>query len=176
MAYGAQTTPPRTLGANQVFKLSIAAAFPLACAGGAVEVDLITTLKQLSDPESVSALISKVGPLAVVVLPARAVVVSPILRGPVAMAAGAMFGTLEGSALTAVGAVLGASIAFLLSRSLEYLRGIFIDGWLNVYRPSPISIPHNINRRRHQIINMVGLHACRLLPRHRKESAYVKHT
>ena len=175
MAYGAQTTPPRTLGANQVFKLSIAA-FLLACAGVAVEVDLIATLKQLSDPESVSALISKVGPLAVVVLPARAVVVSPIPRGPVAMAAGAIFGALEGSALTAVGAVLGAFIAILLSRSLGYLWGIFIDGWLNVYRPSPISIPHNINRRRHQIIDMVGLHACRLLPSHRKESACVKHT
>ncbi|MEM9369427.1 MAG: VTT domain-containing protein, partial [Planctomycetota bacterium] len=71
-------------------------------------------------PETLTSLFSSVGPVAVVVLLALAVVVSPIPSGPIAMAAGAMFGTLEGGALTALGAITGALIAFCLSRWFGY--------------------------------------------------------
>lgn len=139
MAYGTQTTPPRTLGAIRLIILSMTAAFLLVSVGVAVEVDLIGTLKQLSDPESLSVHISRVGPLAVVVLLALAVVVSPIPSGPVAMAAGAMFGILEGGALTAAGAVLGAFIAFSLSRSLGYrplsTSNLALANWITRPRP-----------------------------------------
>ncbi len=75
---------------------------------------------RMSDVEALSGLFLAVGPLAVVVLLAFAVVVSPIPSGPIAMAAGALYGPVEGGALTAVGALLGAMIAFGLSRNLGY--------------------------------------------------------
>ena len=74
----------------------------------------------LSDPQALGLMIEGFGPIAVVLLLAVAVVVSPIPSGPVAMAAGALFGTWEGGALTALGAVLGAIIAFGLSRRFGY--------------------------------------------------------
>ena len=74
----------------------------------------------MSNPEMLAAFFQAVGPLAVVVLLALAVVVSPIPSGPIAMAAGALYGPAEGGALTAVGALFGAMIAFSLSRWLGY--------------------------------------------------------
>ncbi|MEM9425133.1 MAG: VTT domain-containing protein [Pseudomonadota bacterium] len=74
----------------------------------------------LAEPENLSGLIEIAGPVAVVVLLALAVVVSPIPSGPIAMAAGAYLGTFEGGVYTAIGAVLGATIAFSLSRWLGY--------------------------------------------------------
>lgn len=80
----------------------------------------IATLAYLSQPEHLSDLIDQFGPLTVIVLLAVAVVVSPIPSGPIAMAAGAMFGPVAGGGLTALGAVLGAMIAFALARGLGY--------------------------------------------------------
>ncbi len=64
--------------------------------------------------------ISTVGPVAVVALMALAVVASPIPSGPIAMAAGALYGAWTGGALTVAGAFLGAMIAFGLSRRFGY--------------------------------------------------------
>lgn len=75
---------------------------------------------RFGEPETLSAFIASAGPLAVILLLALAVVVSPIPSGPVAMAAGAYLGTLEGGLYTAIGAVLGATTAFCLSRWLGY--------------------------------------------------------
>lgn len=77
-------------------------------------------LGDLSDPDALSIIIARFGPLAVVLCLALAVVVSPIPSGPVAMAAGAMFGPVMGGSLTAIGAILGALIAFFLARGLGY--------------------------------------------------------
>jgi len=66
----------------------------------------------------IETLASHVGPVAIVALLAVAIVVSPVPSGPVALAAGAIYGPLQGSVLTIAGAVLGASIAFCLSRFL----------------------------------------------------------
>ena len=46
-------------------------------------------LSTLSEPEALAELITRIGPVAVVVLLALAVVISPIPSGPIAMAAGA---------------------------------------------------------------------------------------
>lgn len=81
---------------------------------------MVESLSSIADQEALSMVIEDVGPLAVVVLLAVAVVVSPIPSGPVAMAAGALFGPVEGGALTAIGAVLGALVAFSQARTFGY--------------------------------------------------------
>jgi len=60
--------------------------------------------------------VSSAGPWLVVLFLALAIIVSPIPSGPIAMASGALYGTLHGGLLVVVGAVLGAMIAFGLSR------------------------------------------------------------
>lgn len=78
------------------------------------------TLSDLSNPEKLAELVTIAGPMVVVLLLALAVVVSPIPSGPIAMAAGATLGPLVGGTFTAAGAVLGAVIAFSLSRWVGY--------------------------------------------------------
>lgn len=60
------------------------------------------------------------GPLAVVGLLALAVVVSPIPSGPIALAAGALYGPVWGTVLVVAGAEAGAVIAFSAARYLGY--------------------------------------------------------
>lgn len=80
----------------------------------------ILMLSNLSQPEILSDVITQFGPVSVVFLLAVAVVVSPIPSGPIAMAAGALFGPVVGGSLTALGAVLGALIAFSVARGFGY--------------------------------------------------------
>ncbi len=70
----------------------------------------------MASEDSVAEAARRLGPLAIVVLMALAIVVSPIPSGPIAMAAGAIYGATEGALLSSAGAVLGAMIAFNLSR------------------------------------------------------------
>ncbi len=88
--------------------------------GIAILFAVADSLAWMSNPKTLTVFFQTVGPLAVVVLLALAVVVSPIPSGPIAMAAGALYGPAEGGALTAVGALAGALIAFSLSRWLGY--------------------------------------------------------
>ncbi len=74
----------------------------------------------LSDAKVLAGLFDRVGPVAVVFLLAVAVVLSPIPSGPIAMAAGAIYGPFLGGSLTALGALLGATCAFGLSRRFGY--------------------------------------------------------
>jgi uncharacterized membrane protein YdjX (TVP38/TMEM64 family) len=60
------------------------------------------------------------GPVALVALMGAAIVLSPIPSGPIAVAAGALYGTLWGGAFTILGAVGGAMIAFGLARYLGF--------------------------------------------------------
>jgi uncharacterized membrane protein YdjX (TVP38/TMEM64 family) len=60
------------------------------------------------------------GPMALVGLMTLAIVVSPVPSGPIAMAAGALYGTTWGAAYAIAGAVLGAVIAFCLARYLGH--------------------------------------------------------
>jgi len=58
------------------------------------------------------------GPLALIGLMVLAIVASPIPSGPIAVAAGALYGTLWGGAVVVVGAFLGACTAFGVARYL----------------------------------------------------------
>ena len=111
-----------SLPGHSVFNLrTVVSGLTLALVGGiAVQSGALSQLAALSDPAVLADAIQTVGPVAVILLLALAVVVSPIPSGPVAMAAGAMYGTVEGGALTAMGALLGAMIAFGLARWLGY--------------------------------------------------------
>ncbi len=60
------------------------------------------------------------GPVVLVLLIALAIVLSPIPSGPISIAAGAVYGTLMGGALTVAGAFIGACIAFLAARYLGF--------------------------------------------------------
>ncbi len=58
------------------------------------------------------------GPLVIVGLMTTAIVASPLPSAPVAVAAGAAYGHVLGTGLVALGAELGAVIAFLIARRL----------------------------------------------------------
>jgi uncharacterized membrane protein YdjX (TVP38/TMEM64 family) len=60
------------------------------------------------------------GPVVVVALEAIAIVASPLPSAPVALAAGALYGTAWGALLIVIGAVLGALIAFVIARCLGF--------------------------------------------------------
>ena len=60
------------------------------------------------------------GPLLIVGLVAVAIIASPIPSGPIAVAAGAIYGTMWGGVLVVAGAQIGAMIAFCAARYLGY--------------------------------------------------------
>ncbi len=78
--------------------------------------DLLALAQRVETEAGAAEAISRAGPFAVVALMALAVVASPIPSGPIAMAAGALYGPWLGGGLTLVGAFAGAMIAFGLSR------------------------------------------------------------
>jgi len=77
------------------------------------------------DPETSIRTAGAFGPVAVVGLIALATVIAPIPGGPIAVAAGALYGALAGGALTLAGASLGAIVAFGIARGLgrDAVRG-----------------------------------------------------
>ena len=56
------------------------------------------------------------GPFVVMILMALAIVVSPIPSGPIALAAGALYGPMNGTLIVITGALAGALVAFGLAR------------------------------------------------------------
>lgn len=60
------------------------------------------------------------GPLALIGLMVLAIVASPIPSGPIAVAAGALYGTFWGGALVVTGALLGSFVAFGAARYLGF--------------------------------------------------------
>lgn len=82
--------------------------------------------------ERLEALVARAGlwgPVLVVSLMTVAVVASPIPSAPIALAAGAAYGHVWGTALVVIGAELGALIAFGIARVLGHdaLRRVFGD-------------------------------------------------
>lgn len=106
------------------------------------------------DQSFVAGMVAHVGPVAIIFLVALGIVVSPIPSGAIALAAGALYGTLWGGALTIVGAGLGASCAFALSRYLG--RGML------VMSPSPVA--RFLTRERSQQKLMLVVFGSRLVP------------
>jgi uncharacterized membrane protein YdjX (TVP38/TMEM64 family) len=86
----------------------------------------------LMDGERLNMLVARAGlwgPVVIVTLMTFAVVASPIPSAPIALAAGAAYGHLWGTAFVVIGAELGALIAFGLARVLghDVLRRVFGD-------------------------------------------------
>lgn len=61
-----------------------------------------------------------IGPIALIGIMALAIVASPIPSGPIAVAAGAIYGTLWGGVFTIAGSLLGSCIAFAAARYLGF--------------------------------------------------------
>lgn len=60
------------------------------------------------------------GPLAIIFLMAIAIVISPIPSAPIALVSGALYGHTFGTIYVVIGAIAGASIAFMMSRKLGH--------------------------------------------------------
>ena len=93
---------------------------------------VFTEARELMDGERLEMLVARAGiwgPVLIVTLMTVAVVASPIPSAPIALAAGAAYGHLWGTAQVVIGAELGALIAFGLARILGYdvLRRVFGD-------------------------------------------------
>ena len=100
------------------YKIAFATMTIVALAGAAVTAPdtALLTERSVWSSQEVVAMIAVAGPWLVVVLMVVAVVASPIPSGPVALAAGALYGTYMGGFLIWAGAVFGATVAFGLSR------------------------------------------------------------
>ncbi|MEO0429043.1 MAG: VTT domain-containing protein [Pseudomonadota bacterium] len=93
----------------------------------------------VDDPGVAIAAAGALGPVAVVALIALATVIAPIPGGPIAVAAGALYGASTGGVLTLAGAVLGAITAFAIARALgrDAVRGSRLAAVAWIARPRP---------------------------------------
>lgn len=95
-----------------------------------VIADRTWNLSAALDPEIVAAWLERAGPLAplvLIALIALAVVVSPLPSLPLDLAAGAHFGAALGTLYAALGGLVGALIAFGLSR---LVGRAFVERWV----------------------------------------------
>lgn len=123
-----------------------------ACATAALAV-LWWRLPEI-DAALVETAAARFGPVAIVLLVALGIVVSPIPSGVVAMVAGALYGTWHGGSLTIAGAVLGAGTAFLIAR-------YFGRNWLMA---SSSGVARSLTRHRSQNTLTAIIFASRLIP------------
>jgi uncharacterized membrane protein YdjX (TVP38/TMEM64 family) len=101
----------------------LAAGLILALIAGLALASLMLGDQHMFSKAWVSGVVSTLGPfgpLALIGLMTLAIVASPIPSGPIAMAAGALYGTTWGTVYSVTGAVLGAVIAFCLARYLGH--------------------------------------------------------
>ncbi|WP_300499303.1 TVP38/TMEM64 family protein [Marinobacter sp.] len=96
------------------------------------------------------------GPVGIIGLMIMAIVLSPIPSAPIAMVAGAVYGSLWGTVIVVVGAEAGALIAFTIARSLGY---DVIHRWSRV-RP----MLSWLGKERSQSALMLAIFASRLVP------------
>jgi uncharacterized membrane protein YdjX (TVP38/TMEM64 family) len=94
------------------------------------------------------------GPMALIGLMVLAVVASPIPSGPIAIAAGAIFGMLHGAIYVIIGAVLGAVLAFGIARTFGH----------DAIRKSDNAVMRYIAKPRSQWSLMAVVFASRLIP------------
>jgi uncharacterized membrane protein YdjX (TVP38/TMEM64 family) len=80
--------------------------------------DVAAIVGNLSSHEWLIEATVHAGPWLLVLLLALAIVISPIPSGPIALAAGALYGTVQGGLLVVTGAFIGAMAAFTISRLL----------------------------------------------------------
>ena len=61
-----------------------------------------------------------VGPASIIILIALAIIITPIPSAPVALVSGALYGHIFGTIYVVTGALLGALLAFMISKKLGY--------------------------------------------------------
>lgn len=80
-------------------------------------------LATITDQQKLRDLVESLGvfgPVAIVLMLALAIVLSPVPSAPIGIVAGAAYGPVLGTALTMTGSFLGAATAFLIARFLAY--------------------------------------------------------
>lgn len=80
-------------------------------------------LATVTNKEALRAWIEQLGPwgpLGIITLMITAIVLSPIPSAPIAMVAGAAYGSFWGTVIVVIGAEAGALLAFAIARSLGY--------------------------------------------------------
>jgi uncharacterized membrane protein YdjX (TVP38/TMEM64 family) len=114
MAFGPNWHPRRA---------TVIAAAAVTLAGGAVWLVLNHAQLPSFDAAWIHGLVSGLGifgPLVLVGLMVLAIVVSPIPSGPIAVAAGMLYGADGGAVVSIVGAEIGALLAFSMARYFGY--------------------------------------------------------
>ncbi len=104
-------------------RIVIAAGLIVAALAVVALAQMLTDMPSPFDAASVQRIAASLGPLgpvAVIALMALAIVISPIPSGPIAVAAGALYGTAGGAVLVIAGAFLGAVTAFGSARWLGF--------------------------------------------------------
>lgn len=137
------------LGATVVLAL-VAAYWALSESGALTTLTNQRSLRQLVEG------LGAWGPVALIGLMIAAIVLSPIPSGPIALAAGAAYGPLWGTAYVVVGAEAGAVIAFWIARGLGYET---VRRWPTV-RP----LLDRLGEDRSQLWLMAAVFASRLVP------------
>ncbi len=102
------------------FSRRVYAVFAVACVLAGSGLVLLRYVPFFDAPQ-LTAMVSgfgALGPLVVMILMALAIVVSPIPSGPIALAAGALYGPMNGTLIVIAGALSGALVAFALARHL----------------------------------------------------------
>ena len=61
-----------------------------------------------------------IGPVVIICLIAIAIIITPVPSAPIALVSGALYGHTFGTIYVVIGALLGASLAFMISRKLGY--------------------------------------------------------
>lgn len=77
----------------------------------------------LTNQQKIQRVIEQVGlfgPLAIILIIAIAIIISPIPSAPVALVSGALYGHALGTIYVIIGAITGALIAFMIARKLGY--------------------------------------------------------
>ena len=103
--------------------VAVIAAVAVSFAGGATWLALNRARLPSFDAAWIHGLVSGLGifgPLVLVGLMVLAIVVSPIPSGPIAVAAGMLYGATGGAVVSIVGAEIGALLAFSMARHFGY--------------------------------------------------------
>lgn len=108
---------------NEVIKLIIFIGYLLMTAMFFIQAIEFGWLDVLKDQEQLTGIIRKlglIGPITIILLIAGAIIISPIPSAPVALVSGALYGHTFGTIYVVFGALLGALLAFMISRKLGY--------------------------------------------------------
>ena len=133
------------------------AGLAVALAGAIWLIPLLGDMTMPFDATAVHHAVSMLGafgPVVLVAMMVAAVVISPIPSGPIAVAAGALYGVVWGGVLSIVGALVGAMIAFGAARYLGF----------DAIRRSDNPVLKYISAPRSQLALMGLVFASRLIP------------